>query len=111
MRLLVNLLFAISFLFGCKERTNKSGARFERIVAADTTYHLSPVLINNCWGYADSTQHIKIPPRFDAVFRFTNSLAAVCNNQAWGFIDTSGKIVIPLIYDRALPFFENKAVV
>src|SRR5690242_16660283 len=85
MKSLVNLLFLMSFLFGCKESVNKSKAQFEIIYTADTTFHLSPFLINNCWGYIDLTKKIKIPPRFDAVFRFTNSLAAVCGNQKWGY--------------------------
>jgi len=103
--------FVILFLFSCMQRTTKSAPRFERIIAGDTTFHLCPIVVDNCWGFADSSQKIKIPPRFDGAYRFTNSLALVWDNHRCGFIDASGKIIIPLRYDGGLAFFENRAVV
>jgi hypothetical protein len=77
------------------------------------------------WGFIDVNGAVVVAPKFDAVAKFSEGLAAVafdtdrtsyscihCDpNQQWGFIDKLGKMVIQAQYRSALSFSEGLAAV
>ncbi len=64
------------------------------------------------WGFIDVNGHTVITPRFEAVSRFSEGLAAFkATDERWGYINTKGEIVIDPVFDAAFPFYEQRAVV
>ena len=63
------------------------------------------------FGFIDRTGKEIVPPTYDWVLNFTESLAAVELDGRWGFINTKGELVIPLGYDDVSPFHDGLAAV
>lgn len=67
-------------------------------------------------GFIDKTGRVAITPQFDAVYNFSEDLAAVgigsnWKTMKWGFIDKSSKFVINPQFDYAGSFREGLALV
>ena len=63
----------------------------------DSAGGLTPIELDNKWGFVNKTGEIVIQPQFDSAKNFTQGLAAIELNGKWGFIDKAGK---SLIYDN-----------
>jgi hypothetical protein len=72
---------------------------------------LSPIGVNEKWGYIDKSGKFAIKPKFDKSSNFSEGLASVSLNSKAGFIDTSGEFVIEDKYDEARSFSEGLASV
>jgi hypothetical protein len=79
------------------------------------TVQLYRVCVDGKWGYIDSTGAVKIEPRFDAAYDFSEGLAAVDvaydDGSGFGYIDTSGEMVIEQQFPSAETFSEGLAAV
>ncbi len=60
---------------------------------------LTPVKLNEKWGYVDKAGKLKIFNKYEDASVFQNGVASVRNNNKWGFIDKKGKVIIRLKYD------------
>jgi hypothetical protein len=72
---------------------------------------LIPYRQGNVWGFSNDEKKMKITPKYDNAFPFSNGRAAVKMHGKWGFIDNDGEEVIPARYDTVLPFFNGFAAV
>jgi hypothetical protein len=66
---------------------------------------LTPVKLNNKWGFIDKTGKEVIPIKYDNAGYFSEGLAPVKLNGKCGFIDKTGKEVIPIKYDNVSKIF------
>jgi len=62
-------------------------------------------------GFIDKSGHKIIPQGYDAVWDFSEGLAAVYQDKKWGFIDQTGKIVIKPQFERVNEFRDGLALV
>lgn len=58
-----------------------------------------PFQIQGKWGFADSTQKVRIKPAYDWVEAFSEGLALVGKGDYSGYINKKGRVVIPINYD------------
>ncbi|MEJ1937326.1 WG repeat-containing protein, partial [Nostoc sp. NIES-2111] len=73
---------------------------------------LSPVKINDKWGYIDTrTGEVIIQPQFKWALEFSEGLASVQIGKKCGFINKDGQIIIEPQFDDALYFSEGLAEV
>jgi hypothetical protein len=70
-----------------------------------------PVLVDQKFGYIDTSGKIMIKPRFYAAQNFSEGLAVVRENGLYGFIDEEGKYIIQAQYEYATSFSNNRAQV
>jgi hypothetical protein len=80
-----------------------------------STPGLYPVFVGGKWGYIDNSGAIKIDPRFDSAYDFSEGLARVILTvdgvPKQGYIDTAGAIVIQPQFSYAQDFSGGMAVV
>jgi hypothetical protein len=73
-----------------------------------------PVMENGKIGFIDKTGKQVIPPRYDAVFKFSGGVApARIGDQEtgrWGLVDTEGNEVLPFTMGTIFPFSDGVAV-
>jgi hypothetical protein len=69
------------------------------------------VKVGEKWGFIDRSGKVVIRPRFEAVERFSEGLAAVQEDGAWGFIGSDGEYRIPAQFGAAVGFSEGLAAV
>lgn len=62
-------------------------------------------------GLVDSTGKEIVPPRYEAILRYSEGFISVRLNGKYGFIDRTGREIIPPQYDYALYFSEGYALV
>jgi hypothetical protein len=62
-------------------------------------------------GFVDTTGKVKIEPKFDEAYSFSNGRALVKVNDKYGFIDQDGKLIIKPEFDNACSFSEKLASV
>ncbi|CAN5149463.1 hypothetical protein BH09BAC5_BH09BAC5_10960 [soil metagenome] len=74
-----------------------------------TTFY--PVVLNNNWGFCDSTGTQSILFAYDWVESFSEGLAAAGKNNKCGFISKNGKVAIPFEYDEVESFRKGFAQV
>lgn len=72
---------------------------------------LTPKKENGKWGFVNSTDEWIIKPKFIAVNKFSEGLAAIQKGIKWGFINKNGDIVIKPIYGYVNDFKEGRAAV
>jgi len=88
----------------------------------DTKVNLYPFEQKGEWGYMDEIGNVKIEPKYDIAYYFSDGLALVgmihrksengdWNYYKYGYIDIDGNIAIPIIYDNATPFRNGNAVI
>jgi len=70
---------------------------------------LLPIVVHDKWGFIDTTGKVVIEPRFDAVGRFSEGLAAVQEKREWSFIDRSGARVFTVEGEPRGAFHEGRA--
>lgn len=69
---------------------------------------LTPVCVDDKWGYINEQGDLIIEPQFDMVLSFSeNGLAPVSFNNEWGYINTNGNFVIEPQFDTAEKFAKN----
>jgi hypothetical protein len=79
-------------------------------------YHgLARVKKLNKWGYIDTTGNVVVPPKYNEVENFTDSIARVRlsgkHGSRWGLIDLTGTIIIEPTFDAIYEFVNGKALV
>ena len=62
-------------------------------------------------GFVDATGHIRIAPRFDTAYDFSEGVAAALFEGKWGFIDPSGVFALQPTWDWTCGFSEGLAAV
>ncbi len=70
----------------------------------DSTVCLFPAKLNKKWGYIDSNDNVKIPPKYDSALYFSEHLALVKVDSLWGYINEAGEFVIHPKFLYAEPF-------
>lgn len=83
--------------FGCQKAENSQKPVASTQPAQPLCLH--PVLVNEAWGYIDSSGRIRIEPRFEDADWFFEGLARVGVDGRYGFIDQTGRVVIPLTFE------------
>ena len=73
--------------------------------------NLTPVYLNERYGYATAQGDIKITPRFEMAYGFDEGLALVKMNGKYGYINATGEFTIKPIYDDAWGFLDGQAKV
>jgi hypothetical protein len=62
---------------------------------------LIPQKLRGKWGFTTPEGEVAVDFRFEAVYRFSEGLAAVQVGKRWGFIDESGQLVIATQFEDA----------
>jgi hypothetical protein len=100
---------------GCGS-TDTAATTVTSVAATTVTTETAPlyrVCVDGKWGYIDNTGTIKIEPRFDAAYDFSEGLAPVDvaydDSSGYGYIDTSGDVVIEQQFASADPFSDSLA--
>ena len=70
---------------------------------------LFPISENRKYGFMDAAGKTVIEPRFTAIRRFHEGLAAVRVDKKWGFINEKGETVIEPRFFEVKPFSEGRA--
>ncbi|MCW3104739.1 MAG: Leptospira repeat protein [Bacteroidetes bacterium] len=69
----------------------------------------------NKWGYIDTTGNVVVPPKYNEVENFTDSIARVRlsgkHGSRWGLIDLNGTILIEPTFDGIGEFINGRAPV
>ena len=66
---------------------------------------------NEKWGIDDVRGNEVVPPTFERVTSYTNSLILVCLEGKWGIIDSAGDEIVPAIYERIEPLGNGFSIV
>lgn len=66
---------------------------------------------NEKWGYKDNYGVVKIAPKYEAPFSFSDGLAKVKINGKYGYVNKDGMVVIAPQFDIANDFSEGRAYV
>jgi len=75
------------------------------------TQDYQPKEENGKWGFVNSKNEWVIKPKYIAVNKFSEGLAAVQKGIKWGFINTNGDYVVKPVYGYVNDFNEGKAAV
>jgi hypothetical protein len=93
----------------------KSAAEFAAKVelryesAFDFSEGLAAVMVDDVWGYVDTSGSFVIEPQYDWASPFSESLAYVRKDDKYGYINHHGDIVIDFKFDFASSFSEEMA--
>jgi hypothetical protein len=75
---------------------------FSLLVAWPTSaQRLIPYRRGHLWGYADSTRHVVITPRYQYAEPFKGSLGKVWRASKCGYVNPQGREVVPVRWDAA----------
>ncbi|MDR0863502.1 MAG: WG repeat-containing protein [Candidatus Symbiothrix sp.] len=66
--------------------------------------NITPVIINNKWGFIDYLENIVVEPKYEFVRVFEYEVSRVKLNGKWGLINKEGKEIVPAIYDNIYAF-------
>ncbi len=100
----VSLFIVVSIIqiaVSAKKAATKTTVKTTVKTAAKTTSASSvlyPIRVNDKYGYIDINGKIKIKPKFQDAFAFSEGLACVKSNGLFGYIDNKGKVIIPAKY-------------
>ena len=72
---------------------------------------LFPVRVDGKYGYIDKSGIVKIKPKYERAFEFSEGLAKVKLNKFIGYINTKGVLVVEAKYKRGTMFSEGLAAV
>ncbi|MCP2728899.1 WG repeat-containing protein [Limnofasciculus baicalensis] len=70
---------------------------------------LTPVKVEDKWGYKDQNGQLVITPQFEKAGKFSEGLAEVKIGSKWGYIDQSGRVLIKPEFDKVWSFSEGQA--
>lgn len=88
------------------------GYMWDENIGTGTDYDLLPVKNQTGnYGFVNGSGEVVIPLEYEAVFAFSEGLAAVRKDEKWGFIDKTGKMVIQPEYSTARSFVQGLAAV
>lgn len=87
----------------------------------DAKVYLYPFEHNGIWGYMDKKGNVKIEPKYNYAYQFSDRLALISKIKGksesgfeihkYGFINANGEEIIPIVYDYATSFKNGNAVI
>ena len=69
------------------------------------------IRVNGRAGFMDATGTVRIAPKYQKAFPFSDGLAAVRFGDKWGFINPKGKWTVPAKFCSVAPFSDGMAAV
>ena len=105
------VLVSVALLATQGQAQTRPGSSAPLATNSSLTEPLTPVKVNEKWGYQDGSGALVIPPQFDRVKSFSEGLAPVELHKKFGYVDTSGRVVIAMQFASADPFSDGLALV